>query len=101
MAIKTKVQSDNGIVTEYHRVAMVKIDTNQQNTILVLSYLSEDARQIEKDYENGMYNGKEETLHFPYTDYEYINTEYMPNMTVEAAYAYLKTLSKFKNAEDV
>ena len=49
MAIKIKVTADNGIVTEYHRIAMVKIDVNQQTTILVHSYLSEDARQIEKD----------------------------------------------------
>ena len=48
MAIKKKVTADNGIVTEYHRIAMLKVDANQQNTILVHSYLSEAGRQIEK-----------------------------------------------------
>ena len=51
MAIKKKVISSNGIVTEYHRIALIQMEINQQNTILVHSYLSEDGRQIEKDYE--------------------------------------------------
>ena len=50
MAIKVKVTADNGIVTEYHRIALLSIDTNNQNTILVHSYLGEAGRQVEKDY---------------------------------------------------
>ena len=41
---------------------MVKIDTNQQNTILVHSYLSETGRQTEKDYAAGLYSSVEEGL---------------------------------------
>ena len=60
MAIKKQVTAANGIVTEYHRVALLTIDTNNQNTILVHSYLSEAGRQIEKDYAAGLYRDVEE-----------------------------------------
>ena len=50
MALKKTVTAKNGIVTEYHRIAMISVEVNQQNTILLYSYLSEDGRQIEKDY---------------------------------------------------
>lgn len=49
MVIKKQITADNGVVTEYHRIAIVKMDTNQQNTILVHSYISEAGRQIEKN----------------------------------------------------
>lgn len=55
MAIKKQVTADNGIITEYHRIALLSIDTNNQNTILIQSYLSEAGRQIEKDYAAGKY----------------------------------------------
>ena len=102
MAIKVQVTADNGIVTEYHRIALLSIDVNQQNTILVHSYLSESGRQIEKDYANGLYNDLEEgMMKFPYVAAEYISAEYNPDMTVSAAYIYLKSLPKFAGAIDV
>ena len=102
MAIKKQVTADNGIVTEYHRIALVSIDVNHQNTILVHSYLSEAGRQIEKDYTAGLYNNVEAGLvKFPYVDAKYIHTSYDGNMTVEAAYEYLKKLPQFEGAEDV
>ena len=101
MAIKKKVTADNGIVTEYHRIALITIDVNNQNTILVHSYLSADGRQIEKDYAAGLYNNVEAGfMKFPYVDAKYINTVYDENMTVKAAYNYLKTLPQFEGAED-
>lgn len=102
MAIKKKVTADNGIVTEYHRVVILKIDVNQQNTILVHSYLSEDGRQFEKDYAAGLYNGVEfGRLKFPYVDSMRFHVAYDENMTVKSAYEYLKTLPQFEGAEDV
>jgi len=102
MAIKKQVTASNGIVTEYHRIAMVKIDTNQQNTILIHSYLSEDGRQVEKDYAAGLYKDVEEgMMNWPYVDAQYLNCEYDENMTVSNAYIYLKTLPQFEGAEDV
>ena len=102
MAIKKQITAPNGIVTEYHRVASVKIDTNQENTILVHSYLSEAGRQIEKDYAAGLYNDAEEgTMNFPYVEATYINCDYDGEMTVVGAYNYLKTLPAYSGGEDV
>ena len=102
MAIKIQTIADNGIATEYHRIALVSIDVNQQNTILVHSYLSESGRQIEKDYASGLYKDLDEgMMRFPYVSAEYIHTEYNPDMTVARAYDYLKTLPQFEGAEDV
>lgn len=102
MAIKINVTEDNGVITEYHRIALMSIDVNQQNTILVHSYLSEDGRQIEKDYAAGLYRDVDEgMLRFPYVSAEYIHADYNPDMTISSAYSYIKTLDKFKNAQDV
>lgn len=102
MAIKKRVIASNGIMTEYHRIAMLKIDTNQQNTLLIHSYLSEAGRQIEKDYEQGLCNDIEEgMMEWPYVETKYLNTEYDGTMTIQKAYDYLKTLPEFYGATDV
>ena len=102
MAIKKQITLSNGVVTEYHRIAMLKIDTNQQNTILIHSYLSEDGRQIEKDYAAGKYDNVERGLmKFPYVDARYLNRDYDGEMTIVKAYEWLKTLPEFEGAEDV
>lgn len=102
MAIKSKVTADNGVVTEYHRIALISIDVNNQNTILVHSYLGEAGRQVEKDYAAGMYNELEAGLmKFPYVAHQYIHLPYDGNMTIESAYEFLKTLPQFEGATDV
>lgn len=102
MAIKKNVTASNGIVTEYHRIAMIKIDTNQQNTILIHSYLSEAGRQIEKDYTAGVYDDLEEgMMTWPYVSAQYIRCEYDGEMTVTKAYEHLKTLPEFEGSIDV
>lgn len=102
MAIKKQVTADNGVVTEYHRIALIRIEVNQQNTILVHSYINADGRQVEKDYAAGKYNNIDAGLvKFPYVDAKYINMPYDENMTVVKAYEYLKTLPQFEGAEDV
>ena len=102
MAIKKKVTADNGIVTEYHRIAMLKVDANQQNTILVYSYLSEAGRQIEKDYAAGLYNDLEEgMMKWPYVDAKYHHIPYDGDMSITKAYGWLKTLPEFEGAEDI
>ena len=102
MAIKKQVIADNGIVTEYHRIAMIKTEVNQTVTILIYSYLSIDGRQIEKDYAAGLYNDvKTSMIKFPYVDAKYVSADYDPAMTVEKAYEYIKTLPQFDGSEDV
>lgn len=102
MAIKIQVTAGDGIVTEYHRIAMLKIDTNQQNTILIHSYLSESGRQVEKDYAAGKYHSLDAgMMQFPYVKAEYISIPYDGEMTIVSAYEYIKTLPQFEGASDI
>lgn len=102
MALKKKVTAQNGIVTEYHRIAMISVEVNQQNTILLYSYLSEDGRQVEKDYAAGKYKDVDSGLvPFPYYDAQYIHPDYDGTMIIEKAYEYLKSIPEFEGAEDV
>lgn len=102
MAIKKTITAPNGIVTEYHRIAMVKIDTNQQNTLLIHSYLSDAGRQIEKDYVAGLYSDLEEgMMNWPYVDAQYISCDYDGEMTITRAYEYLKTLPEYAGSVDI
>lgn len=102
MALKKKITAKNGIVTEYHRIAMISVEVNQQNTILLYSYLSEDGRQVEKDYAAGKYKDVDSGLvPFPYYEAQYLHPDYDGTMTIEKAYEYLKSLPEFERAEDV
>lgn len=102
MAIKIPVNESNGVVTEYHRIALLSIDVHNQNNILVHSYLSADGRQVEKDYAAGLYNDVEAgMINFPYVQATYISAAYDESMTIKKAYDYLKTLPQFAGAEDV
>ena len=98
MALLKKVTMANGLPLEYHRIAMIKSEINQQVTILVHSYLNEEARQYEKDYANGLIEGEPT---FPYVDARYYNIDYDPEMTVVLAYEWLKdNIPEFEGAED-
>ena len=98
MAIRKAVSMKNGLVLNYHRIAMINIEPNQRITILVHSYLDEPARNYEKSYANGEING--EPI-FPYVDSEYIQIEYDEDMSIKKAYEVLKNMPKFKEAEDI
>lgn len=98
MALRKSITLPNGITLEYHRIAMIKNEINQQTTILVHSYLNAEGRQYEKDYANGLIEGEPT---FPYVDARYYNINYDPEMTVVSAYEWLKdNIPEFKNAED-
>lgn len=99
MALKKLIISNNGIPLEYHRIAMIKSDTNKQTTILMHSYLNQEARQYEKDYAAGLI--KDEPR-FPYVDADYISLEYDPGMSISRAYDWIKSnLEGFEDAENV
>ena len=98
MALKKKIRMPNGLELEYHRIALLTIDVNNQITILRHSYLNEEGRQYEKDYAAGKIEG--EPI-FPYVDYEYMYLEYENMMNIENAYEWLKTQPGFEGAEDV
>lgn len=91
----------NGLTLEYHRIAMITNEINQRTTLLVESYISEESRQIEKDYANGKFNDNPDAFRLQYTDSQYMQLEYDGEMTIEKAYEWLKTLPEYEGAEDV
>ena len=87
---KEKIQRD-GIPTNYHRIASLSINVNENNIISVLSYVDNSARTKEKSA----------VIEYPYQCPSTYTIDYDENMTVESAYEYLKTLPEFEGATDV
>lgn len=104
MAIQTKVKKDNGIVLNYHHIAMITVEVNQRVTLLVRSYLDQEARQYDKDYATGKIEGEPT---FPYTDAEYISIEWkdigdlLTGDLTKNMYEWLKTQPPYIGAIDV
>lgn len=95
MAIEKKVELDNGVITNYHRIVSINKITNQNNIIEVASYTSKAKRDEEK-------KSLEETTPFNvFIETEYINKEYDEDENIEETYDYLKTLEKYKGAKNV
>jgi hypothetical protein len=101
MALSKKIEKDNGVITNYHRIVSINEIVNEQTLIEVASYTSEEKRQEEIQALETSRNGGE----YPQTDI-YIDTEYLAKEynekdgNIEDAYNYLKTLDKFKGAKD-
>lgn len=91
MALQKEIRQSDGVITKYHRISFMVLTTNKRNSIAVLSYVDELARDEEK----------EATLHNPYRKSVTYELEYDPTMTVEKAYEYLKTLPQFEGAIDI
>lgn len=98
MALKKKRKIKNGLELEYHRIALIVIEPNQQTRFLVHSYLNADGRNYEKDYAQGKIVGEPS---FPYVSAEYMSFEYDANMNMSNAYKRLKMHPDFKDAEDI
>lgn len=104
MAIQTKVKKDNGIVLYYHHIAMITVEVNQGVTLLVRSYLDQEARQYTKDYAAGKIEGEPT---FPYTDAEYISIDWkdigdlLIGDLTKNMYEWLKTQPPYIGAIDV
>lgn len=91
MAIFKEVKQNDGVVTKYHRILYVMSTVNRQNSIAVLSYVDDEVRNDEK---NGV-------MEQPYQKSVTYETAYDPEMTIEVAYEYLKTLPQFDGAIDI
>lgn len=91
MALFKEIRQNDGVTTKYHRVLYVTKTVNRQNSIAVLSYVDEAARTDELG----------SALEQPYSKSITYETAYDDNMTVSAAYDYLKTLPEFEGAEDI
>lgn len=91
MALFKEVRQEDGVTTKYHRILFVQITTNRQNSIAVMSYVDDTSRTYEQSGE----------MMYPYRQTVTYETEYSPNMTIETAYEYLKTLPEFEGATDI
>ena len=90
MALYKEIRQSDGVTTKYHRILFLTKTVNRQNSIAVLSYVDEESRNSEQTNEM-----------IPYKKSITYETNYDEAMTIEDAYEYLKTLSHFKNAEDI
>lgn len=90
MALYKEIRQNDGVRTSYHRIMFLQQTVNKQNSIAVLSYTDEEARKLEQDSE-----------YRPYRQSVTYEVDYDPNMTIESAYEFLKTLDVFVGAEDV
>ena len=91
MALHKPIKQDDGVITNYHRILYSQITTNKQNSIAVISYIDNEARD----------NEKENIIAKPYSKAITYETDYDENMTIESAYNYLKTLPEFEGATDI
>ena len=91
MALYKEVRQDDGVTTNYHRILYITITTNRQNSIAVLSYVDGNSRESEL----------ENVITQPYQKAVTYETTYDKDMTIETAYAYLKTLPQFEGATDI
>lgn len=91
MALYKEIRQNDGVTTKYHRILYVMKTVNRQNSIAVLSYVDEESRDDEKI----------SVMAQPYQKSITYETEYAPNMTIESAYEWLKTLPQFEGAIDI
>lgn len=91
MALYKEIRQDDGVTTSYHRILYMTQTVNRQNSIAVVSYVDDSSRESEK----------ENVMSQPYQKAVTYETTYDENMTIEMAYAYLKTLPQFEGATDI
>ena len=89
MALLKQITQSDRVITSYHRILLIQSVVNSHTSISVLSYVDQDSRNIEPT---------ESRVYKSCITYE---MEYVENMTIEDAYAYLKTLPEFEEAEDI
>ena len=94
MALQKQIELDNGVTVNYHRIVSINKITNVTNIIEVASYTNKEKREEEK---KAIEEGTEMNV---FINTQYVNTEYNETSTIESEYNYLKTLDKFKGAED-
>lgn len=100
MALIKNIELENGIITNYHRVASLTKVTNQVNNIEVNSYISKEKREEEKEkIAEGQKTGTAVPMNVLVIA-TYIQVPYDESMSIEDAYTYLKATNQFKDAED-
>ena len=97
MAIKKEIELENGIIVNYHSIVSINKITYDCNIIEVASYTSEKQRDKEKEYYRSTDENKQMNV---FIETEYIRKDYSESEKIEECYEYLKTLDKFKDAEN-
>lgn len=95
MALKKKIELDNGVITNYHRIVSLNKIINKSNIIEVASYTDENKRAEEK---TALENSEAMNVFIHTT---YLQVPYAEDMTITEAYDYIKTLDNFKNSKDI
>lgn len=113
MGLLKTIYAENGVPLSYHRVVSVDNITNISTNIEVASYINEEQRNIEHNYqlvqiksqnEEELTTEEQEILDNGinvYTNTKYYNLPYDKLMNVDTAYEYLKTLDEFKGSQNV
>lgn len=94
MALLKKIELNNGIIVNYHRIVSVNKITNNSTIIEIASYINEVKRQEEIEKKAN----KEQMDIFIETTF--LNKEYNEQENIQDLYEYLKTTEKFKDAEN-
>lgn len=101
MALNKKIEQENGVTTNYHRIVSINQIVNEQTLIEVASYTSKEKRQEEIENLAKARNNEPYPETNIYIDTEYIGKEYdEKDGDIEDMYNYIKTLDKFKGAKD-
>lgn len=100
MALSKKIELDNGVVTNYHRIVSIQQIVNNQTLIEIASYTSKEKREEEQQ----AYETAKETGEFPninvFINSKTFSKEYAEEEDIKSAYDYIKTLNEFKGAKD-
>lgn len=100
MALLKKIELENGITVNYHRIVTINKVTNNTIIIEVASYTSEEKRQEEAvALQQGQETGAAVPMNI-FIDTTFLNKEYNETDTIKDLYDYLKTTEKFKDALD-
>lgn len=104
MALLKKIKQKNGLELSYHRIALINVDVHNQVTVMVYSYIDQNARQLEKE----ILESKEDRMtEMPYMFAQYYTFDYTkhPELyagnVLEKAYGVLKSMEEYAGAEDI
>lgn len=98
MALQKKIELENGIVLNYHRIVSINKITNNSTIVEIASYISKEQREKEIAHCQSEEEDKQVNV---FIDTTYINIDYDENKNIQDLYNYLKTTEKFKDAEDI
>lgn len=113
MGLLKKIELENGIELNYHRVVSINNITNISSTIEVASYINEKQRNIEKQYQdmqlknaNNDIQTKEELDILNkginvYIQTEYYELPYDKDLNIDNAYDYLKKMDIYADSKSV